>query len=49
VDIGLAQLSMHSIRETAGSGDAKHYIALFRSYFDGFGAIDRDLQVDELP
>jgi aspartyl aminopeptidase len=49
VDIGLAQLSMHSIRETAGSSDVKHYIDLFKSFFDSFGAIDRDLQVDERP
>ncbi|KAK4689537.1 aspartyl aminopeptidase, partial [Tremellales sp. Uapishka_1] len=46
VDIGLAQLSMHSIRETAGSGDVKSYIQLFKTYFDGFGGIDRDLKVD---
>ncbi|KAI9632008.1 aminopeptidase [Dioszegia hungarica] len=46
VDIGLAQLSMHSIRETSGSKDVESYIKLFESYFDGFGEIDRDLKVD---
>ncbi|WVQ82981.1 hypothetical protein IAT38_005119 [Cryptococcus sp. DSM 104549] len=46
VDIGLAQLSMHSIRETAGSADVRHYIQFFKTYFDGFGAIDKDLRVD---
>jgi aspartyl aminopeptidase len=46
VDIGLAQLSMHSIRETSGSKDVEYYIKLFEAYFDGFGEIDRDLKVD---
>ena len=46
VDIGLAQLSMHSIRETSGSGDVRSYIKLFESYFDGFGEIDRQLKID---
>lgn len=38
---------MHSIRETAGSHDVKHYIKLFEGFFAGFGEIDRDLQIDE--
>jgi len=46
VDVGLAQLSMHSIRETAGSADVRHYINFFRSFFEGFGDIDRDLTID---
>ncbi|KAL7423136.1 hypothetical protein Q5752_002436 [Cryptotrichosporon argae] len=46
VDIGLAQLSMHSIRETAGSADVKHYIKLFKTYFEVFADVDRDLKVD---
>jgi aspartyl aminopeptidase len=46
VDIGLAQLSMHSIRETSGSADVLSYIKLFESYFDGFGEIDRSLKID---
>lgn len=47
VDIGLAQLSMHSIRETAGSGDVKHYIQLFKTYFEVFSQVDAELKVDE--
>ena len=46
VDVGLAQLSMHSIRETCGSADVKSYIRFFQAYFDGFAAIDQDLKVD---
>ncbi len=46
VDIGLAQLSMHSIRETCGSADVKSYIKLFQAYFEGFSEIDKNLQVD---
>jgi aspartyl aminopeptidase len=46
VDIGLAQLSMHSIRETCGSADVKSYIQLFKTFFEGFGDVDRNLLVD---
>jgi len=46
VDIGLAQLSMHSIRETSGSGDVRPYIQLFKTYFEGFSDIYRDLKID---
>lgn len=46
VDIGLAQLSMHSIRETAGSHDVRHYIDFFKVFFQGFGEIDRELRID---
>nr|ODN93997.1 aspartyl aminopeptidase [Cryptococcus depauperatus CBS 7841] len=46
IDVGLCQLSMHSIRETAGSRDVRYYIDFFKSYFKGFGEIDRELRVD---
>lgn len=46
VDIGLAQLAMHSIRETAGSADVRHYIDLFRTYFESFAQVDASLKVD---
>ena len=46
VDIGLAQLSMHSIRETAGSADIRHYINLFRALFDHFAKTDQALKID---
>ncbi|OCF72927.1 aspartyl aminopeptidase [Kwoniella mangroviensis CBS 8886] len=46
VDIGLAQLSMHSIRETAGSHDVRYYIDFFKTYFDVVREYDLDLKVD---
>ncbi|WVF69191.1 hypothetical protein IAT40_003966 [Kwoniella sp. CBS 6097] len=46
VDIGLAQLSMHSIRETAGSADVRYYIQFFKTYFDALAGFDRDLKID---
>ncbi|SCV68898.1 BQ2448_1019 [Microbotryum intermedium] len=45
VDIGCPQLSMHSIRETAGTKDMALLIQLFEAYFANFGKVD-DLQVD---
>jgi len=46
VDVGNAMLSMHSIRETAGSHDIQNAIDLFSSFFEGFSALDRELSVD---
>ncbi|WWC88570.1 uncharacterized protein L201_003482 [Kwoniella dendrophila CBS 6074] len=46
VDIGLAQLSMHSIRETAGSHDVRYYIDFFKTYFDSLREFDLDLKID---
>lgn len=46
VDVGNAMLSMHSIRETAGSRDVQHAIDLFSSFFEGFAALDAKLTVD---
>jgi len=37
---------MHSIRETGGSADVRPYIDLFKTYFEGFAAIEKDLRVD---
>ncbi|MDN8999728.1 hypothetical protein Q0P46_14515, partial [Staphylococcus aureus] len=39
VDIGIAQLSMHSIRETAGSADVRNYINLFKTYFEVYSQV----------
>lgn len=44
VDIGLAMLSMHSIRETAGSHDAQHAVDLFTAFFEDFTSIDQQEQ-----
>ncbi|KAG8938169.1 hypothetical protein FRC00_000514 [Tulasnella sp. 408] len=46
VDVGMAMLSMHSIRETAGSEDVQNYINLFQSFFEGFTSLDKSLRVD---
>lgn len=46
VDVGNAMLSMHSIRETAGSHDVQSAIDLFLSLFQGFAEVDRKLSVD---
>ncbi|KZT24430.1 peptidase M18, aminopeptidase I [Neolentinus lepideus HHB14362 ss-1] len=46
VDVGNAMLSMHSIRETAGSQDIRNAIDLFSSFFEGFAELDRGLTVD---
>jgi len=46
VDVGNAMLSMHSIRETAGSHDVQHAIDLFSSFFEGFSEVDKNLTFD---
>jgi len=46
VDVGNPMLSMHSIRETAGSHDVQHAIDLFASFFEGFNDLDQSLKVD---
>ncbi|KAK7049600.1 hypothetical protein VNI00_005631 [Paramarasmius palmivorus] len=46
VDVGAPMLSMHSIRETAGSGDVQNCIDLFESLFEGYADVDKKLSVD---
>jgi len=46
VDVGCAILSMHSIRETAGSHDVQHATDFFTSFFDEFASVDAQLSVD---
>ncbi|KAK0552673.1 hypothetical protein OC846_001835 [Tilletia horrida] len=46
VDIGNPQLSMHSIRETCGSGDVELKEKLFVSFFNNFEAVDSELTID---
>ena len=40
VDIGCPMLSMHSVRETAGSGDVSTLIKLFVTFFESFAEVD---------
>ncbi|KAL0949714.1 hypothetical protein HGRIS_009753 [Hohenbuehelia grisea] len=46
VDVGNAMLSMHSIRETAGSHDVQSMIDLFGAFFEGFAELDQSLTVE---
>ena len=43
VDIGAPQLSMHSIRETAGILDALYYDRLFKGFFKDFEGINKEI------
>ena len=40
VDLGMPQLSMHSIREMMGCDDLTHATNLFEAYFRDFRAVD---------
>lgn len=46
VDVGNPQLSMHSIRETAGCYDVEHGVNLFDSFFEHYGELERKVLVD---
>eukprot|EP00300_Choanocystis_sp_HF-7_P030089 c38848_g1_i1.p1 GENE.c38848_g1_i1~~c38848_g1_i1.p1 ORF type:complete len:460 (+),score=111.03 c38848_g1_i1:43-1422(+) len=46
VDIGLPQLSMHSIREMCGVEDLFHYVRIFNAFFAHYQAVDASLEVD---
>ncbi|KAI8341539.1 peptidase M18 [Chlamydoabsidia padenii] len=47
IDVGNPQLSMHSIRETAGVDDVKNGIDLLGAFFELFPAVDAQVFVDE--
>ncbi|EWC43491.1 aspartyl aminopeptidase [Drechslerella stenobrocha 248] len=40
LDLGNAQLSMHSIRETGGAQDVEHAIKLFKAFFQRYTALE---------
>ncbi|KAI9658475.1 MAG: hypothetical protein M1831_003913 [Alyxoria varia] len=46
LDLGNAQLSMHSIRETGGAADVDYSVRLFESFFDHYGTIEKQILVD---
>lgn len=46
IDVGNPQLSMHSIRETAGSYDVEHGINLFESFFEHYAELESKILVD---
>ena len=46
LDVGAAQLSMHSVREMMGCADVAHAVAHFTAVYQGFTALDKQLMVD---
>merc|ERR1712137_690098 len=47
MDIGVPQLSMHSIREMCGTEDVEHFINLAKAFYSpDFSKLDKSLQVD---
>jgi aspartyl aminopeptidase len=40
IDIGIPQLSMHSIREICGVDDVEHGVRLLKAFFEEYPAID---------
>ena len=46
VDIGTPMLSMHSIREQAGTHDVQSYIDLFAAFFEEFTDLDKTIDVE---
>jgi aspartyl aminopeptidase len=46
IDVGNPQLSMHSIRETAGVDDVKNGTDLLKAFFELFPSVDARVQVD---
>jgi len=46
IDVGLSQLSMHSIRETAGTKDVATSISLFKHYLQEFSELDEKFEID---
>ena len=46
LDMGNPQLSMHSIRETAGTEDVGYAIRLFRSFFEHYGELEGSIFVE---
>ncbi|CAK4608569.1 hypothetical protein LEN26_008085 [Aphanomyces euteiches] len=46
IDIGVAQLSMHSIREMCGVSDVESSIRLFEAFFNDFSTVDKFVKTD---
>ncbi|MCJ1329118.1 hypothetical protein MMC10_005795 [Thelotrema lepadinum] len=45
-EVGNAQMSMHSIREMAGSRDLENAIRVFRAFWMGFESVEGEIDVD---
>ena len=46
LDLGNAQLSMHSIRETGGLYDVDYAIKLFEGFFEHYPELERNIMID---
>jgi aspartyl aminopeptidase len=46
LDLGNAQLSMHSCRETGGTHDVHHAVRLFTSFFQNYSTLEKTILVD---
>lgn len=46
LDLGNPQLSMHSIRETAGTADVEHGLKLFHHFYHNYGRLESKILVD---
>ena len=44
-DMGIAQLSMHSIREMCATTDVDHSLNLFEAFFNIFTTLDKKLEM----
>lgn len=49
VDVGIPQLSMHSIREMCGVEDIETSYKHFKAFFELFDIVDKTLDVDGIP
>ena len=49
VDVGIAQMSMHSIREMCGVDDIDIATSHFIAFFQDMSRLDKTLDVDSLP
>lgn len=47
VDIGVPQLSMHSIREMCGVGDVEKSYRLLTAFFNDYSDLDKKIQIDQ--
>lgn len=46
VDMGMPQLSMHSIREMCSATDVDHSLNLFENFFNSFTELDKKLRME---